>query len=184
MKQKVLSALFISIPAFVGYVILRAGLAHNNTAFIISGIIIMAVALVMGIVFFLILKKRSNKNQKKYLADLNAFKNSSRKTRINLDDIEVNVGLWRRDEYIESERLSLFEYPFGLDEIEESESYRGTGIAINFEHKGNKEVYKTNVPFEDDVVRMKFMLKKETILYISNNEIYLDLEFLFNESGR
>jgi hypothetical protein len=93
------------------------------------------------------------------------------KITIQLDDFKIKSNKW-------SERLNV-----GTERIPDfiQKEFFKTYISITVNYQGKKIILNEHLDLDPIVVKLKFSIQKETMLYFyENNEKYLDLDFLYS----
>jgi len=166
---------------FLGYIVLRAGLRSGNDLFTISGVLILVV---VGIILLINLLYKSKVTEKETLQTnviIEEFKRSSRKVKVDLQNLKIISNSWNEDIVISEDKYG------GLDELAGYKNHNIINVKRNLNTvlleipiKNDILQYQVNIESDLTTLQMKFAIQKETTLYVDSKseESYLDLEFL------
>lgn len=173
-------AIYIAMGLFaLGYVILRAGLKNDNAVFLFIGIISMLIVAILIGIYFLASGFKQRKQEREYQKQLQLFKLSARKIVVSLEDVEIKSNNWTDKILKDDFNYGLLDAMAGYDESNFMQVDRNlNAVAITLTIDGSTIDYFVNIEMEPKALAMHFAIKKETYLYISAEERYLDLEFL------
>ncbi len=160
---------------FLGYIMVRAGLKNNNPLFIWLGLIGIAVGLIIFLIIILRKKSEKNKAENEKLKWILNLKKMGSKTTIKLEDTrykQIHLNNPIENDSYEPDSIETYISPY-LKEDEDSFDY-----IIEIPFKGDIIPYQFKARQNTTDLKIHFAIRKTTLLYSLNNEIYLDLEFL------
>ena len=181
MKEKLRNfTIYLLLGIFaLGFIMMRAGGKHGNDIFTVIGIIVMVIIAVMFGVYYLSSRSKQRNIEAENRLNLADFKQKARAIKVNLEDVEIKTNNWTDTVVINNSQYG------GLDELAgyaDSNIMRVdrnlNSVKITIPVDGEEINYFVNIEMEPTTLAMHFAIRKETLLYIHGDELYLDLEFL------
>lgn len=133
----------------------------------------------------LIIKLFFHRENKKMQKNLMKFKGNAVKIKVNLEDIKIISNSWteEREKYTSDRDAGIVIY----NKLTHNDHKNVDLVQVNLNHliyaftyQGNAYIYEELIDYDTEKLRIWFIFKKETDLYLDINteEMYLDLEFL------